>query len=1079
MHCKIVASLTGLLLLAIALQAQNPFAKFKVEHYDTKKGLPADFLMNVYQSKDGFIWTNGYSGYTRFDGKRFVSYSTKNVRAIKADNNVSLFSESEDSTLWFPTASSGLLSYKRGVFTAYLKDLSNLFFFGKTKNGELIMSYGGYRTGKYIAFNTVTKKYFSFTEEQYPRYLYKRLNRTDTASAKWLMRNGQIFSINDPLHPLLLGEKEGINREMQQANIIVDSKGRTWMTSEQGLYIWKDGKFIHYAGMQPAAIVPSNPSFGLLTEDNEKGIWTSAGNGGLAYLPEGDSVFHLFPKEYLNIQSLNNLMVDREGSLWIATDRGLFKISPTKLINYTAAEGIENNRVSAICQTDSNRFLIVNYFNKVYSLENDQVRPFPLLYDTAFHGGGVCYYAFVDKQKNQWLCSGKVIYKINAGSGRQQVYRVDGEARYACEGNDGRIYFGVAFKGIGFINDKEIFEYLPFKQADFSQVFLSTIRQLKDGTWIVCSFQTGASSIGSDGIMKNINLFDELKGMQVFDCYVDPAEKDVLWFATGLGLVKYKAGKKTIIGANTGIPDLALFGILPDRYGRWWLPSNSGIITVAKSQLDSFTANPSFAVHWEIIDDGDGMSNRQCVGARHSIVASDGRLMVLGIGGLVELDPGSIQKNKITPLMSINQLLVDDSSYSGNTESIVSPGNHRYIFDYSALSFIAPEKNKIKFRLVGYDDSWINSVGDQRAFYTNLSPGDYRFEVMASNNDGIWNEKAAAFSFYVQPYFYQTLWFKLIAIALLLGIIWFLIRWRTAAARTKNLWLEKQVSLRTEQLENSNKAILAQKDEIQHALEKLKDAQSQLIHAEKMASLGELTAGIAHEIQNPLNFVNNFSEVNNELIEEVKNQKSKLKSEELNELLNDIFQNNEKISHHGKRADAIVKGMLQHSRSDKGQKEPADINALADEYLRLAYHGMRSKSNSFNATMLTDFDSSISKLNMVGQDIGRVLLNLYNNAFYAMNEKQKKKGSEYEPTVSVTTKKINGYAEIKITDNGDGIPQNIVDKIFQPFFTTKPTGQGTGLGLSLSYDIVKAHGGEIKVTSKEGEGTIFTIQIPV
>jgi len=265
---------------------------------------------------------------------------------------------------------------------------------------------------------------------------------------------------------------------------------------------------------------------------------------------------------------------------------------------------------------------------------------------------------------------------------------------------------------------------------------------------------------------------------------------------------------------------------------------------------------------------------------------------------------------------------------------------------------------------------------------------------------------------------------------------------------------------------------------LQQQQEELRATQSQLIQSEKMASLGELTAGIAHEIQNPLNFVNNFSEINNELIEELKSQKSKLKSGEQDDLLNDIYQNNEKIAQHGKRADSIVKGMLQHSRKSTGEKGPTDINALADEYLRLAYHGIRAKDKDFNATIKTDFNSSINKISIIPQDIGRVLLNLYNNAFYAVQQKQKENGAGFEPVVEVKTTSQNSKVLIIVKDNGTGIPQNVVDKIFQPFFTTKPTGQGTGLGLSLAYDIVKVHGGEIKVETAEHEGTTFIIQLP-
>ena len=278
-------------------------------------------------------------------------------------------------------------------------------------------------------------------------------------------------------------------------------------------------------------------------------------------------------------------------------------------------------------------------------------------------------------------------------------------------------------------------------------------------------------------------------------------------------------------------------------------------------------------------------------------------------------------------------------------------------------------------------------------------------------------------------------------------------------------------------------------EEAEYRTAELRNTQNQLIQQEKLASLGELTAGIAHEIQNPLNFVNNFSEVNIELIDELKTEMRSLATLEMTEqLIDDIKANSEKINHHGKRADAIVKGMLQHSRSNSGAKEPTNINTLCEEYVRICYHGIRAKDKSFNATIKTDFDESIGNINIIPQDIGRVVLNLLTNAFYAVAQQttnnnlqsENQKGTDaYDPTVSVSTKKVGDKIEIQVSDNGGGIPQKVLDKIFQPFFTTKPTGQGTGLGLSLSYDIIKAHGGELKVETKEGEGSSFIIQLPI
>ena len=285
--------------------------------------------------------------------------------------------------------------------------------------------------------------------------------------------------------------------------------------------------------------------------------------------------------------------------------------------------------------------------------------------------------------------------------------------------------------------------------------------------------------------------------------------------------------------------------------------------------------------------------------------------------------------------------------------------------------------------------------------------------------------------------------------------------------------------------QKANALLHQQKEKIESTLTELKSTQAQLIQSEKMASLGEMTAGIAHEIQNPLNFVNNFSEVNKELLTEMKDEIEKGNLDEVKSIANNVIDNQEKINHHGKRADAIVKGMLQHSRTSSGQKEPTDINALCDEYLRLAYHGLRAKDKSFNAKFETDFDISIGKISIIPQDIGRVLVNLINNAFYAVSEKQKQNIQDYDPTVTAKTLKNSpsggrgAEVVIKVKDNGNGIPQKVIDKIFQPFFTTKPTGQGTGLGLSLTHDIVKAHGGELKVNTREGEFTEFVVHLPV
>ena len=391
--------------------------------------------------------------------------------------------------------------------------------------------------------------------------------------------------------------------------------------------------------------------------------------------------------------------------------------------------------------------------------------------------------------------------------------------------------------------------------------------------------------------------------------------------------------------------------------------------------------------------------------------------------------------------------------------------------DFVALHYLQPENNLYSWKLENYDNDWSEPSKDRQAKYTNLSPGTYTFRVKGSNANGVWNEEGASIQISINPPWWQTWWAYGVYFLILcfLGYRFHLYQKARTLARAK---------------EEARAKELEQAKEIKKAYAELKATQDQLIQSEKMASLGELTAGIAHEIQNPLNFVNNFSEVNRELIEELKEETAKdLKKRDPmleQELLTDIDQNLEKIAHHGKRADSIVKGMLQHSRASNGKKEPTDINALADEYLRLAYHGFRAKDKSFNADMETHFDSKIGQISVIPQDIGRVILNLITNAFHAVQEKKKVGGETFKPKVEVSTRKTGKSVQIEVKDNGSGIPEKIIKKIFEPFFTTKPSGRGTGLGLSMSYEIItKGHGGELKVDSVNGEGTTFTIELPV
>ena len=498
-----------------------------------------------------------------------------------------------------------------------------------------------------------------------------------------------------------------------------------------------------------------------------------------------------------------------------------------------------------------------------------------------------------------------------------------------------------------------------------------------------------------------------------------------------------------------------------------------------------FRYNP-YKNELNVYGDKFGVFNVGAYSYEPSFTTSKGELLFGNPSGYYKCFPHEVMNNLPSQIILTN-FKIDGRAIKPDEESVLKGSledakeitlNYRqniFSIDFAAIHFSDPENNIHQYMLEGYENAWRNVPGEKTAYYFNVPQGHYVFKIRAASSYGIWSEKSI--KIIVLPPWWQTWWAYILYAVLFIVALWGFIRWRTGALKKEKIILEEKVAKRTRELKG-------EKELVESTLSELKATQTQLIQSEKMASLGELTAGVAHEIQNPLNFVNNFSEINKELLIEMKDEIDNGNFDEVKILANDLIDNQEKINHHGKRADSIVKGMLQHSRSSSGIKEPTDINALAGEYLRLAYHGLRAKDKSFEAIMKTDLDESIGNIKIIPQDIGRVMLNLITNAFYAVTEKKKapqpaKAGVEYEPTVTVSTKKVGDKVLISVKDNGNGIPHKVIDKIFQPFFTTKPTGQGTGLGLSLSYDIVKAHSGEIKVETMEGEGSAFSIVLPV
>ncbi len=536
----------------------------------------------------------------------------------------------------------------------------------------------------------------------------------------------------------------------------------------------------------------------------------------------------------------------------------------------------------------------------------------------------------------------------------------------------------------------------------------------------------------------------------------------------------YRQGKFTQFTPETGFFEYGVGSIIEDDKGSMWFSGNKGVYRISRQSLEDFAAGTAKAYSFDRYGTADGMKSHETnvIGQPSVWKMRDGRIVFSTVAGAAIVDPAKIRLNTVPPRVVLERFSAENTPRDLRSAVTLPPGTGNLEFQYVGITFIGADRVQYRYRLDGVDRDWVNPGTRNVAYYTSLGPGSYTFRVMAANADGIWDSTGASASFTVAPHFYESRWFyALVLIGFLFGgpSVYFM---RIRQLKLREHELARLVDARTKELSG--------------ALDNLKETQNQLVLSEKMASLGQLTAGIAHEIKNPLNFITNFAALSGDLTRDLRQELAAERGRvedaralEIEGILRDLETNVGKINEHGKRADSIVRGMLLHSRGKAGERQDTDLNALLAEYTNLAYHGMRAQDQSFNVRLETEFDPSIGKISVVPQDLSRAFLNIVNNACYAANDRRKTAKNGFSPVVKVSARSLRENVEIRVRDNGAGIPLAIREKIFNPFFTTKPAGAGTGLGLSLSYDIItQEHRGQIRVDSKEGEYTEFIITIP-
>ncbi|WP_336515437.1 two-component regulator propeller domain-containing protein [Pollutibacter soli] len=1004
------------------------FTHFRFEANDSAT-LPSDGIRKLFVSKDGVLWIGTTQGLCRFDTakSKFIRYlnNPSDSTSISCNDITNIF-EDRRGTLWIAT--------------------------GSVYNQKLKAEEGGLnrmdrKTGRFKKFVNHPGDTTSLTDNRV------KAMEEDRYGNFWIGTAGDGLHIMDrekgtfrrfpydPHHPEKLSRPR-LNKYFYQYDHISfineDVNGGIWIgTTESGLNYYDPvkKKIIHFESIKDTA-----NNYGDRTAwasfNTKEGITWISGLSGKLYRAQTST--WSIPFENKLIKDVSSFYEDNDGTLWIGSyEEGLL-------------------------HTDSS-FRILHHYRDGHG-HPDSLGSLTV---SALKG---------DHLGNLWIGTEYGLDKLDKKTGIFKHFRhnpsVAGSlgnnlVRVIYEDRQNRLWVGTHLGLNLMFPGPDTFRQYIFFPGDtnvIGQNFISAIVQTKDGKiWIGSTMGGGIHLLDTQG--NEIRSY--LIGNSIVGLFEDSA--GTVW---GGGNNFYQFDKTTdsfyqfsdpmstseITNANS---------LINDNNGAIWLANPDGIKMIDMRAKKSADYGSKFNVNAYGFNYGSSYRTR------------NGKIFFGHAEGFYHFFPGDPGKGIPPPIIALTDFrLANNTVQSSSAEILTAPlseskmitlnyNQNIFSIDFAVIDYNFPESNQVLYMLEHYDNAWRTSGLDHRGYYFNIPPGEYVFHVKGSNGYGIWAEKTI--KIIIRPPWWRTWWAYLLFAITIFGIIWSIVYFRSYQLRKENRKLEEKVARRTAQLQQS--------------LDELKSTQKQLIQSEKMASLGELTAGIAHEIQNPLNFVNNFSEVSSELLEEagVSRKEAGENSPAVDELLSEVKENLTKINFHGKRADAIVKGMLQHSRAGTGQKEPTDINALAEEYLQLAYHGYRGKGaqpyadNLAEIKLKTDKDVSIEKINIVPQDIGRVLLNLYNNAFYAVCERKKVEGNEFVPVVELTTKKINDIVEIRIRDNGGGIPERVLEKVFQPFFTTKPTGTGTGLGLSLSYDIIKAHGGEIQINNEPGRGVEFIV----
>ncbi|MDF2432809.1 MAG: hypothetical protein JWP44_2440 [Mucilaginibacter sp.] len=1088
---------------------------------DPPKGQPLTAVVGMTQDQQGYLWLCTNEGLFKYDGQTYTSYlhEPSNRNSLSLNRVESVFADN-DGTVWVGTFGGGLehldpetkkfthyrhqpndpLSLCCDTVTVIIKDHDGAFWIG-TSNG---MEKFDARTGRFKHFLHNASDTTSLSNKQV-RTIYEDREGTiwvGTGSAflyetprgqgglNKLDRNTGKFTryMNNPDDPQSLTD----NRVRA---MLEDSRGTFWIgTAGDGLLTMdrKTGKFTRHLYNPDHPELLSRPPLKnslnyaddhitFLEEDVFGKIWIGTLEGGINVY---DPVTHKTnwygadkkSKEKIISSKFCCAYKSREGIIWIIPwlSPQIYKINPYQ---YNLPHKYLGMAVSSFLDDTDHTLWMVSPKGLIHEL-SDTKRQMYYVDQKRSKNNISLYYMEKDEENNFWITSFGGLYRFNPQTKVFTCYStaktglLSDTLNYIKKGKTDKLWLGT-YKGLQLMDTKSrTFKNFIYNKNDSTSLSNNRVQSItidkKNNLWV-------ATANGLNKFNGKANHFKRYLNNVFVESLLSDSRGN-LWVGTDHGLFKYDEKTDNFLAFDTFIA--SSIGVMNEDHDRnIWLGTNNGII---KINLQNNYIN--------IYGKNHGVDP---VSLRFGHTLHNGKVVFGDSGGYFSFFPDKPLQALPAPKIIISSFYLANvpvypttngilNSSLSNTKKIdLKYNQNTFSFAFNCIDFVSDKGDtQVFYTFENYDNQWHPVYMDGRVDYYNVPPGSYIFKVKSINVNGLVTEKSIVVT--ITPPWWQTVWAYTIFVLLLVSGIWIFIYFRSLSLLKDKRILEHKVRVRTTEVLEQKEEIEAQRDNLEKALDQVKTTQSQLIQSAKMASLGELTAGIAHEIQNPLNFVNNFSEVSIELLDELKDELILGNNNDTIKIAGDLIQNLQRINQHGKRADNIVKAMLQHSRGSTGEKHLTNINNLIEEFFKISYNSFRAKDNGFNVELITSFDSDLPEINIVQQDIGRVFLSLFNNAFYAIKEKQKANCPDYKPRLTVTTFKTNDQVIITVHDNGTGIPDAIKDKIMQPFFTTKPTNEGVGLGLSLTYDtVVKGYEGSIKINSNAGEFTEFIITLPL